>query len=72
MDIREKIEELAEKIKNDGDFAREFRKDPVRAVENVIGVDLPDDKIRSIVDGIKAKADIDSIGDAVGGLFGKK
>ena len=72
MDIKEKIEELVDKVKNDKDFAKDFKDNPVKAVEGVIGVDLPDDKLESIVDGVKAKVSLDDIKDKIGGLFGKK
>lgn len=72
MDIKEKIEELVDKVKNDKDFAKEFKENPIKAVEGVIGVDLPDEKIESIVDGVKAKVSFDDIKDKIGGLFGKK
>ena len=72
MDIKEKIAELVEKIKNDKTILEKFQKDPVSTVEGLIGIDLPNDQIEQIVDGIKAKISIDSIGDVLGGLFGKK
>ncbi len=72
MDIKEKIEELVEKIKSDKTLAADFKADPIRTVEKLIGIDLPDDQIEKIVDGIKAKINLDSIGSALGGLFGKK
>ena len=75
MNIKEKIEELVEKIKNDDALQAKFAKDPIGAVEQLLGIDLPNDQIEKIVDGIKAKLAIDDIGDALGklgGLFGKK
>ena len=71
MDIKAKIEELVNKVKNDKDFAEKFKKDPVKAVEGVIGVDLPDDQINKIVDGIKAKITADGIGGKIGGIIDK-
>ncbi len=71
MDIKAKIEELVEKVKNDENFASEFKANPVKAVEGVIGVDLPDDQINKVVDGIKAKISVDDVKDKVGGLLGK-
>lgn len=70
MDIKAKIEECVEKIKNDKDFAADFQKDPVKAVERIIGVDLPDDTINSVIDGIKAKISVDDVKDKIGGLLG--
>lgn len=75
MDITKKIEELVDKIKNDKDLLAKFQKDPIPTVEKLIGIDLPDDQIEKIVEGIKAKINLDKLGDALGGLgnlFGKK
>lgn len=75
MDIKEKIEELVEKIKKDDDLLAKFKKNPVATVEKLIGVDLPNDQIEKVVDAIKAKISLDDLGDklgALGGLFGKR
>ena len=48
--IRENIEKIIDKVKNDKNFASKFKENPVKAVEDVIGVDLPDDKINEIID----------------------
>lgn len=72
MDIKGKIDELVEKIKGDKELGTKFQKDPVSAVEGLLGVDLPNDQIEKVVDGIKAKLTLDSVGDKLGGLFGKK
>ena len=75
MDIKKKIEELVEKIKSDKNLLAKFKSEPIKTVEDLIGIDLPDDQIEKLVDGIKAKISIDDIADklgALGGLFGKK
>jgi len=71
MDIKAKIEEIVNKVKNDKDFAEKFKNDPVKAVEGVVGVDLPDDQVNKIVDGIKAKISVDDAKDKIGGIFSK-
>ncbi len=68
MDIKAKIEELVEKIKGDGDLAARFQKDPVSAVEGLLGVDLPNDQLEKVVEGVKAKIKLDDIGGKLGGL----
>ncbi len=55
MDIKAKTEELVEKIKNDNDLQSQFAKDPIAAIEKLIGIDLPDEQIKAIADGVKAK-----------------
>ena len=72
MDIKAKIEELTKKITSDKDILAKFKTDPIKTVEGLIGMDLPDDQIEKIADGIKAKISLDQVGGALGGLFGKK
>lgn len=75
MDIKEKIEKIVDKVKNDPAMLKKFQSNPVKVVEDLLGVDLPDDIIEKIVDGVKAKISLDKAGDALGalgGLFGKK
>ena len=75
MDIKEKIEELVKKLTADKNLLEKFEKNPGKVVEDLIGVDLPDDVINKIIDGVKAKISLDKVGDALnmlGGLFGKK
>lgn len=74
MDIKAKINELVDKIKSDNGLMEKFKNDPIKTVEELIGVDLPDDQVSGIVDGIKAKISLDSLGglgSKLGGLFGK-
>ncbi len=68
MEIKAKVEELVRKIQSDEALQAQFREDPVKAVEGMVGVDLPDDTINSIVSGVKAKLSLDKLG----GLFGRK
>ena len=55
MDIKAKITEIVDKIKGDPDLKKKFEEDPTKAVEGVIGVDLPDDVVNNVVAGVKAK-----------------
>ena len=73
--LKDKIDEIIEKIKSDKDIAAKFQKDPISVVEQLLGVDLPNEQLQQVVDAIKAKMDLDKIGDllgGLGGLFGKK
>jgi len=75
FDIKEKIEELVEKIQKNPALLKRFNTEPVKVVEELVGIDLPDELIEKVVDGVKAKITADKIGDALGalgGLFGKK
>ncbi len=73
-EIQEKIDELVEKVKSDKNIAAKFQKDPIATVEELLGIDLPNDQIEKVVDMIKAKINMDKISGALGGigkLFGK-
>jgi len=68
MDIKAKINEIVEKVKSDKDFAAKFKESPIKAVESVLGVDLPDDQVKSVIDGVKAKLSLDKADGALGGI----
>ena len=75
MDIKEKIEAIVAKIQKNPAMLKKFNTEPVKVVEELVGIDLPDELIEKIVDGVKAKITMDQFGDALGvlnGLFGKK
>ena len=75
FDIKEKIEDIVEKIQKNPALLKKFNAEPVKVVEELVGIDLPDELIEKVVNGVKAKITMDKVGDALGalgGLFGKK
>ena len=72
FDIKKIIEDIIAKIKGDKDLGEKFQKNPTKTVEGLVGVDLPDDQLNAVVDGVKAKINLDGITGKLGGLFGKK
>ena len=75
MDIKEKIEAIVAKTQKNPALLKKFNTEPVKVVEELSGIDLPDELIEKVVDGVKAKLTMDKVGDALGalgGLFGKK
>ncbi len=75
MDIKAKIEEIVKKLTSDKELMAKFDKNPTAVIEELIGIDLPDDQINQLIEGIKAKLNLDKLGSALGGLgglFGKK
>lgn len=82
VDIKAKIDEIINKVKGDDNFLASFKADPIKAIKGIIGADLPDDQIKAVVDGVKAKLALDKdgdgkidlvqdIGDKIGGIFKK-
>lgn len=68
MDIKAKIEELAAKLQKDPALLQSFQKDPVKTLERLTGVDLPEEQLQPLVTGIKAKLAASGLGEALGGL----
>ena len=59
MDLQEQIKKLLNRIGEDDSLRSLFQKDPVAAAEKVLGIDLPDDMMEKIIDGVKAKLSLD-------------
>ncbi len=68
MDIKSIITEAVEKITSDEKILENFKKNPIKTVEGLTGIDLPDDQLEKVVDGIKAKISLDEVSDTLGGL----
>ena len=68
MDIKEQIGKLAERVMQNDELKEQFQKEPIKAVEKVLGVDLPDDVVEQIIQGVKAKISVDQVADVLGGL----
>ena len=74
MDIKAKIEQVVSKLLSDKNLLNKFNTNPVAVIEELVGVDLPDDLVNQLIDGIKAKITAEKVGDVLGGigkLFGK-
>ena len=74
MNIKEKIEEIVHRIQSDKNLQKQFQTEPVKAIEGLLGIDLPDDTVKQLVEGVKLKLAGDNIAGAVEkfkGLFGK-
>lgn len=75
VDVKELINKVTDKLNEKGITLEKFAENPVKILEDILGVDLPDDKIDALIDGIKVKMGADKTKDALktlGGLFGKK
>ena len=71
MDIKEQINKIINEVSKNPDIKEQFEKEPVKVIEDLIGVDLPDD-IVMIIDGVKAKLTIGSVSkvaDTLKGVF---
>ncbi len=68
FDVKEKVEEIAAKLQKDPALLKSFQADPVKTLEKLTGIDLPDDQLKPVVAGIKAKLAASDIGGKLDGL----
>ena len=74
FDIKELAEKAIDTIKGDDNLLESFKTNPIKVVEKVLKVDLPDDILEKIVEIVKTKINVDDAKEALGkiaGLFGK-
>lgn len=64
--IKAYIEKVVDRLKKEDDLMEQFDKNPVKVLEKVLGVDLPDDVVNGVVAGVKAKLSADKLSDLAG------
>ena len=74
FDIKELAEKAIDTIKGDDNLLESFKTNPIKVVEKVLKIDLPDEILEKIVEIVKTKINVDDAKEALGkiaGLFGK-
>ena len=74
MDIQKIINDVVAKLKADPSLLKNFVADPVKTLEGLTGLDLPDDQINAVIAGVKDKVDLKEAAgliDKIKGIFGK-
>ena len=82
MDIQKIIADVVAKVKNDPDLVKKLLSDPAGVLKS-FGIDVSADQINAIIEGVKSKIDLKSLGledldvskaggiiDKIKGLFG--
>lgn len=72
MDIKEQISRIVEEVSKNPNMKEQFEKEPVKVIEKVTGIDMPDDIVMKVIDGVKAKMTIGNVSkaaDALKGMF---
>ena len=70
MDVKEQITKAVDRITKDQKLQEQFQKEPVKALESVLGVDLPDNVVEQVIQGVKAKLTTDKVSGAMDSLKG--
>lgn len=69
-DMKEQISKVVEEITTNPNIKEQFEKEPVKVIEKLIGVDLPDDIVMKVIDGVKAKLTLDDVSKVAGAFKG--
>ena len=72
MDIQKIIADVVTKLTSNPDLIKSFLSNPVQLLEKTFGIDLPDDQINKVIEGVKGQIDLSKfdLKDAAG-LLGK-
>ena len=70
FDIKAKAEEIVEKLKRDPALLKRFQDDPIKTLETLTGIDLPDEQLKPVVAAVKAKLATADLGDVLGAVKG--
>lgn len=63
LDLKGKVDEACKKLQSDPSLLKKFQSDPIKAVESVLNIDLPDEQLKPLVSAIQAKLATSDLGD---------
>lgn len=56
-EVLDKVEDVVKELKDNDELKAKFKKDPVKTLEELTGLDLPDEKVEKVADLIEARID---------------
>ena len=63
LDLKGKVDEACKKLQSDPSLLKKFQSDPIKAIESVLNVDLPDEQLKPLVTAIQAKLGASDLSD---------
>ncbi len=64
LNVKDLINKAAEVLVKDEALKKQFQNEPVKALEKILKIDLPDELLEPLIDGVKLKITADKLGDA--------
>ena len=58
MDIQKIIADVVARLTSNPDLIKSFLSNPVQLLEKTFGIDLPDEQINQVIEGVKGKIDL--------------
>ena len=62
------VDKVAKKLLKDKNLMKKFENNPAAIIEDLVGVDLPNDLVNKLIKGIKAKITAEQVGDVLEGI----
>ena len=56
-EVLDKVEDAVKELKENDELREQFKEEPVKTLEKLTGLDLPDEKVKKVVDLVEAKID---------------
>ena len=70
MDIQKIISDVLAKLKGDEGLLAKVKAEPVKTIEGLIGIDLPDEQLDAVVKGVMAMIDVEEVAKKASGVIG--
>ena len=67
-DVKSIVEQIVKKLQGNQDLLTKFKSDPVKTIEGVSGIDLPDNLEDEVVKGVKAALASDKLSGIAGAV----
>lgn len=61
VDVKEMVDKVVNKAKNDPAFLKKLQSDPEKAIEEVLGIDIPDGVADQVLAAVKSKDALDKV-----------
>ena len=70
MDIQKIITDVLKQLDGNEELVKKFTADPVKTLEKILKVDLPDEQLNAVIEAVKAKINLDDTIESAKNIFG--
>ncbi|MDE7238626.1 MAG: hypothetical protein K2N41_02815 [Lachnospiraceae bacterium] len=63
FDLKGKVDDACKKLQSDPALLKKFQSEPIKAVDSLLNIDLPDEQLKPLVSAIQAKPGASDLGD---------
>ena len=68
VDVKKMVDDVVKKAKEDPEFMKKLQADPEKAIEGIIGIDIPDGVADQVLTAVKGKISMDKLSGVMGML----